>query len=74
MRLLAERGSNGMVVRLFWDETAEAGRDAVVKYRDVHEGVAFTLALPRERALDAFHHPNSYRDWAQSLFEWSDAA
>jgi hypothetical protein len=73
MRLLADRESNGMTVRLFWDEGAEAGRDAVVKYRDIREGVAFALRLPRSHALDAYYHPNSYRDWAEWLLEWPQA-
>jgi hypothetical protein len=64
MRLLADRESNGIVVRLFWNQTAAAARDVVVKYRDQNEGVAYTLYPPRDRALDAFYHPNSYLDWA----------
>ena len=60
MRLLAVRESCGIVVRLFWDEAADPDSDVVVEYRDRLEGVAFTLHPPRERALDAFYHPNSY--------------
>ena len=65
MRLLADREANGIVVRLFWNEAAAAARDVVVKYRDRNEGVAYTLYPPRDRALDAFYHPNSYLDWAR---------
>jgi hypothetical protein len=60
MRLLALRKSNGIVVQLFWDEAAGTDSDVVVEYRDRREGVAFTLHPPRERALDAYYHPNSY--------------
>jgi hypothetical protein len=60
MTLLAARESGGIVVQLFWDETADPDSDVVVEYLDWREGVAFTLHPPRERALDAFYHPNSY--------------
>jgi hypothetical protein len=60
MRLLAMRECSGIVVRLFWDETAGPPSDVVVEYSDRREGVAFTLHPPRERALDAFYHPNAY--------------
>ena len=60
MRLLADREDNGIVVRLFWDEAADPDADVVVEYRDRREGVAYTLYPPRNRALDAFYHPNSY--------------
>jgi hypothetical protein len=60
MRLLAIRENAGIVVRLFWDEAADPDSDVVVEYRDRREGVAYTLHPPRERALDAFYHPNSY--------------
>jgi hypothetical protein len=60
MRLLAARESGGIVVQLFWDEAAGPDSDVVVEYLDWREGVAFTLHPPRERALDAFYHPNSY--------------
>jgi hypothetical protein len=60
MRLLADRGTGGISVRLFWDEAATAGADIVIKYEDRSEGIAFMLRPPRDRALDAFHHPNAY--------------
>jgi hypothetical protein len=60
MRLLAERESNGIVVRLFWDDAAAPGSDVVVKYRDLREGVAYFLYPPRECALEAFYHPNAF--------------
>jgi hypothetical protein len=61
MRLLAVRESCGILVRLFWDEEATTESDVVVQYRDRNADVAFTLRPPRERALDAFYHPNAYR-------------
>jgi hypothetical protein len=61
MRLLAARESCGIIVRLFWDEEATTGSDVVVEYRDRSEDVAYFLHPPRDRALDAFYHPNAYR-------------
>jgi hypothetical protein len=61
MRLLAARESCGIIVRLFWDEEATSGSDVVVEYRDRSEDVAYFLHPPRDRALDAFYHPNAYR-------------
>lgn len=64
MRLLAERESSGVLVRLFWDDTARpCDPEIVVEYEDRNADVAFTLYPPRDRALDAFYHPNAYR-WA----------
>ena len=60
MRLLANRESHGIRVRLFWDERAAAEDDIVIKYEDRGEGVSYTLHPPRNRALDAFYHPNAY--------------
>ena len=60
MKLLADRGIGGISVRLFWDEGATEGSDIVLEYEDRKEGVAFTLYPPRDRALDAFYHPNAY--------------
>jgi hypothetical protein len=60
MRLLADRDTGGISVRLFWDETAPAGADVLIEYEDRGEGVSYTLYPPRDRALDAFYHPNSY--------------
>ena len=61
MRLLAVRESCGILVRLFWDEGAAVGSDVVVEYRDKSADVAYILHPPRERALNAFSHPNAYR-------------
>jgi hypothetical protein len=61
MRLLADRDTGGLSVRLYWDETAPAGADVLIEYEDRGEGLSYTLYPPRDRALDAFYHPNSYR-------------
>jgi hypothetical protein len=60
MRLLADRGTGGIHVRLLWDEAAAEGADIVVEYEDRSEGISFELRPPRDRALDAFYHPNAY--------------
>ena len=65
MRLLADRATQGISVRLFWDEAAVAGTDIVIKYEDRSEGVAYVIYPPRDRALDAFYHPNAYLDLEQ---------
>ena len=62
MRLLADRGIGGINVRLFWDEAAVSGTDIVLEYEDLNEEVTYVLHPPRERALDAFYHPNAYLD------------
>jgi hypothetical protein len=67
MRLLAERESSGLVVRLFWNDTAGASESEVVlEYEDRNEDVLITLYPPRGSALDAFYHPNAYRDCTRS--------
>jgi hypothetical protein len=58
---LADRGADGLRVRLLWD----SGRDqAVLRYRDVLRGDAFSADVPNNLALDAFYHPNAYRPTA----------
>lgn len=69
MKLLADRGIGGINVRLFWDEVAAAGADIVLEYEDRNEDVTYVLHPPRDRALDAFYHPNAYLDAA-----WQHAA
>ncbi len=72
MRLLAERESSGVLVRLFWDDAARAHEpDVVVEYEDRSEDVVVTLYPPRDRALDAFYHPNAYRGQACSYTRFS---
>jgi hypothetical protein len=60
MKLLAERESNGILVRLFWDDRNEPGDDVILRYRDDRRGRAFSARPPRERALHAFYHPNAF--------------
>jgi hypothetical protein len=69
MVLLAERESSGVQVRLFWDDAARASEpEVVVEYEDRNEDMLITLYPPRDRALDAFYHPNAYRS---CLGSWS---
>lgn len=60
MQLLADRDSNGIAVSLFWDQAAAHDHDVVIEYCDRYGGLVYTLRPPRERALDAFYHPNCY--------------
>ena len=60
LRQLAERSGGGIVVQLFWIDSAPPGLDVFVEYRDERLEVFFTLWPPRDRALEAFHHPNAY--------------
>jgi hypothetical protein len=71
MTLLADRGTNGITVRLFWDETAPAGSDVYIEYADEREDVTYIFHPPRDRALDAFYHPNAY---LQHVTPQADAA
>ena len=60
MKLLADRGTGGISVRLFWDEAAAADANLVIEYEDRGEGLSYMFHPPRDRALDAFYHPNAY--------------
>jgi hypothetical protein len=60
MKLLAERESAGILVRLFWDERAAPDADVLVRYRDLRSGDSFIVRPPRGQALRAFYHPNAY--------------
>jgi hypothetical protein len=60
LKQLAERYADGIIVELFWDDCAPAGSDVVVEYRDERRGVRYTVYPPRDRALEAFNHPNAY--------------
>ena len=57
-RELARRRQSGIVVRLLWDVVRDR---VVIRYRDDSTGDAFTCEVPRNRALQAFHHPNAFR-------------
>jgi hypothetical protein len=55
---LAQRLDDGILVRLLWD----AGRNqTLIRYRDRKTQDAFSVDVPNDTALDAFHHPNAYR-------------
>ena len=58
LRELAERQSDGLLVRLLWDPQRN---QTVLRYRDRLTGEAFLIDVPNERALAAFQHPNVYR-------------
>jgi hypothetical protein len=58
LRELAERRSDGLLVRLLWDP---ARNQTVIRYRDRKSGDAFIADVPNTVALAAFHHPNAYR-------------
>ena len=53
-RELAARDSDGLSVRLLWHPRENA---VTVSVEDTRAGDCFHLAVPPERALDAFYHP-----------------
>ena len=54
---LAQRSADGIDVSLLW----RRGTDAVaIAVTDSRTGAEFTLAIPGDRALDAFNHPYAY--------------
>ena len=56
-RELAAREGNGVRVVLHWN----ARRNALsVLVEDISLGDRFVLAVPPDRALDAFYHPYAY--------------
>jgi len=55
-RELAQRSSNGIDVRLFWNPTD----DTVVLSVEDASGASFQLTVAPEHALDAFNHPYAY--------------
>jgi hypothetical protein len=65
VRQLAERRGGGIVVQLFWNDSAPPGNDLFVEYRDERQDVYYTLHPSRESALEAFHHPNAYAGRAE---------
>jgi hypothetical protein len=56
-RELASRDGDGVHVRLLWHPVAGAVTVAVV---DERLGDRFQIAVPPDRALDAFYHPFAY--------------
>jgi hypothetical protein len=57
LRELDRRESNGIIVTLLWNASAEQVSVAV---EDVLSGDAFTFEVPGSEALAAFHHPYAY--------------
>jgi hypothetical protein len=45
--------------RLLWDA---ARGQTVIRYRDARSGDSFVAVVPAQRALEAFRHPNAYRE------------
>ena len=56
-RELAARESDGIQVLLLWDPDESA---LTVSVEDARLGDRFHLAVPPDRALDAFYHPYAY--------------
>ena len=59
---LAERSGNGITVRLWWDSDTD---EVTVTYIDDQQGESFTLYPARDKARDAFEHPNAYPESAR---------
>lgn len=57
IRELAARQSDGVQVRLLWDEASDA---VTVVVEDVREGASFEVPVDPAHALDAFNHPYGY--------------
>ena len=62
VRELAERSVDGIVVQLFWDDSAPPGSEVIVEYRDEKQQVFYTLYPSADSALAAFYHPNAFAD------------
>ena len=56
-RELAHRANDGIEVSLYWDKVGDL---LTLEVYDVKEDTYFELEVPRNRALDAFHHPYAY--------------
>jgi hypothetical protein len=57
IRELDRRRSDGIDVRLLWNQTDD---QVVVAVSDAKTGDAFAIAVEPEHALTAFHHPYAY--------------
>jgi hypothetical protein len=53
-RELARRSSGGIEVALYWCSTDDRTSIAL---RQTDSGESLVFSVPRDRALDAFHHP-----------------
>src|SRR5262249_29244691 len=56
-RELAQRAADGVEVTLYWDSICDS---VAVEVRDASSEKTFEITVPRDRALDAFHHPFAY--------------
>ena len=56
-RELAHRASNGVNVSLFWTKVGDL---LTLEVYDERLDEFFELEVPKDRALDAFHHPYVY--------------
>jgi hypothetical protein len=65
---LASRESDGIVVSLYW---TKVGDTLTLAVEDKRSCESFELDVPKDRALDAFHHPYAYlaRIEADEAFE-----
>jgi hypothetical protein len=63
---LMERDSAGIRVELLYQRRADA---VYVRYANAGNGEAFVIAVPKARALDAYHHPLAYRDAVRGRLE-----
>ena len=57
IRELAERTSNGTLMRLFW---LQGTRELWVEVSEPEFDVTIVIPAEPERALEAFHHPYAY--------------
>jgi hypothetical protein len=56
-RELAHRRGNGIDVSLFWHQV---GNVLSLEVYDEKTDEFFVIGVPKDRALDAFHHPFAY--------------
>lgn len=57
MTELAHRRNHDFDVALYWDTSRD---ELFVVVEDIGAGDRFSIAAPRGRALDVFHHPFAY--------------
>jgi hypothetical protein len=63
-RELAHRSSNGVSVWLYWEKV---GDTLSLEVYDERSEEFFQVDVPRDRAMDAFHHPYVYRVQAEAF-------
>jgi hypothetical protein len=61
-RELARRSSAGVDVTLYWQPTLD---EPIVCVRDERHGAYFEIRPQRYLALDVYHHPYAYADFAE---------